>query len=275
MTHNSTKIAQALKELSTSSSKKIQNGIKMLKANYRAEDRKITAIQLAKAAGYENYMTGNEQYGSFAHELSLILQHTPEQQKNGVPIWTYTICTAADETNINGHFTWVLKDQVAEALEELKWVTPIAPNNVITDLEMMQAQLDTLSEKDREITIQARIGQGLFRSRLIHHWTSCSVTGFDNTDFLVASHIKPWRDCSASEAIDMTNGLLLTPNLDTAFDKGYISFDRDGLIMLSPQLTSNDVEKLNISPTMKLRWCFPQHDHFLQYHRKHIFRKDS
>ena len=30
-----------------------------------------------------------------------------------------------------------------------------------------------------------------------------------------------------------TNGLLLVPNLDSAFDRGYISFDNDGKIIIS------------------------------------------
>jgi len=54
---------------------------------------------------------------------------------------------------------------------------------------------------------------------------------------LIASHIKPYRECNIEiEAFDGDNGLLLSPNLDSLFDKGYISFASDGSILLSNNL---------------------------------------
>lgn len=265
----------ALEKLAERKSKKIQNGFEMLKANYRAEGRKITAAKLAKAAGYDNYGTGNEQYGSFAHELSDLLGKEPKQTREGKPIWTFAICDASEETDKHGHFQWVLKDEVAWALEQLGIVAPVAVSDVFSELEEKRNDLDALPQKTREATIQARIGQGLFRERLINHWEGCSVTGFDNTNLLIASHIKPWRDCSPSEALSMTNGLLLLPNIDLAFDRGFVSFDATGLIVFSPQFSEEDAAALGISRSMKLRWCYPQHEEFLEYHRTKVLRTDG
>lgn len=265
----------ALEKLAERKSKKIQNGFEMLKANYRAEGRKITATKLAKAAGYDSYETGNEQYGSFAHELSDLLGIEPEQTRKGQPIWTLAICDASEETDNHGHFQWVLKDEVASALEQLGIVTPVVVSDLFQDLEEKRTDLEALSQKNREATIQARIGQGLFRERLINHWEGCSVTGFDNTNLLIASHIKPWRDCTSSEALSMVNGLLLLPNIDMAFDRGYISFDAAGAIIFSPQFSDEDAAALGISHAMKLRWCYPQHEEFLEYHRSKVLRRDE
>ncbi|MFW1372944.1 HNH endonuclease [Vibrio parahaemolyticus] len=275
MDEKTNKIVVALRNLSERKSKKIQNGFEMLKANYRAEGRKITAGKLAKAAGYDNYGTGNEQYGSFAHELCNILGIEPEEIRDGKPIWTFAICDASDEKDRHGYFQWVLKEEVALALEQLEIVSPIVVANVFSELEEKKSDLDVLPQKNREATIQARLGQGIFRERLINHWEGCSVTGIDNTNLLIASHIKPWRDCNPSEALSMTNGLLLLPNIDLAFDRGFISFDKSGEIIFSPQFTQEDASALGISPSMKLRWCYPEHEKFLKYHRDNVFRFDN
>lgn len=264
----------ALRKLTERKSKKIQNGFEMLKANYRAEGRKITARKLAKVAGYNSYSTGNEQYGSFAHELCDIMGIEPEHYNNDKPIWTFAICDASEVSDKRGHFQWILKEDVALALEELGIVTPITSNNVLSEIKDKGSELEDLPSKTRESTVQARIGQGLFRERLINHWEGCSVTGFENTDLLVASHIKPWRDCTPSEALSMTNGLLLLPNIDLAFDRGFISFNATGNIILSPQLSELDANAMGISQSMKLRWCYPQHEEFLAYHRSQVFRAD-
>lgn len=265
----------ALKILVERKSKKIQNGFKMLKANYRSEGRKITAAKLAKAAGYENYGTGNEQYGSFAHEVSNLIGLVPEQTRDEKPIWTFAICDASEEKDKHGHFQWVLKQEVATALEQLGIVSPIAVHDIFFELEEKRGALEALPQKTREAIIQARIGQGIFRERLINHWEGCSVTGLDNTSLLVASHIKPWRDCTPSEALSMTNGLLLIPNIDLAFDRGFVSFNENGEIIFSPQFTDSEAHVMGIKRSMRLRWCYPQHEEFLAYHRSQIFRADG
>lgn len=254
-------------------SRKIQNGFEMLKANYRAEGRKITATNLAKAAGYENYGTANEQYGSFAHRICEIMDITPDRKREGKPIWTFGICDASEETDRHGHFQWILKNDVAAAAEEIGLVDPVPDDDLFADIEGEQEKLDQLSGKERDVLVKARIGQGLFRERLINHWEGCSVTGYANTDLLIASHIKPWRDCEDFEKIDVTNGLLLTPNIDRAFDRGFISFDQSGIILFSPLFSDEDAKSFGITRSMKLRWCFSQHENFLNFHRSKILRK--
>lgn len=53
---------------------------------------------------------------------------------------------------------------------------------------------------------------------------------------LIASHIKPCVDClkehKENEAYDVDNGLLLSPTVDSYFDKKDISFDDDGIILI-------------------------------------------
>ena len=101
-----------------------------------------------------------------------------------------------------------------------------------------------------------------------------AATGCKQTDLLVASHIKPWRDCTLnSESSNKFNGLLLTQNLDALFDAGYISFKDDGTILISGRLSDSTIKIFGLSNDMKLRWIEDTHKGFLQYHRENIFRQ--
>jgi putative restriction endonuclease len=44
---------------------------------------------------------------------------------------------------------------------------------------------------------------------------------------LLAGHIKPWRDSSATERLDPRNGLAACPSHDVAFDTGMLTASRD------------------------------------------------
>ena len=232
------------------STPKVANGFAMLKANYRSPGKTISAARLAQAAGYQSFSTANEQYGSFAHKVADILSYEPDRKVDGKTRWTYTLCTASTEADQNGHFQWVMRPEVADALESLKLVERIEFPDALSDISNAVGNISVLLDKNRDAYVKARIGQGPFRDRLIKQWQGCSVTAFNQLDLLIASHIKPWRDCSTSEAIDVTNGLLLIPNLDRAFDKGYISFDTDGGIIRSPQMSPSLASQLGVTPAL-------------------------
>ncbi|MBN1267665.1 MAG: HNH endonuclease, partial [Anaerolineales bacterium] len=94
-----------------------------------------------------------------------------------------------------------------------------------------------LGPTEKTAVIQSRVGQGRFRRYLIDYWGGCAVTGANKIDLLKASHIKPWKVSSNKERLDVYNGLLLTPNLDSVFDQGFISFTQLGSILISEELT--------------------------------------
>lgn len=131
-----------------------------------------------------------------------------------------------------------------------------------------------IREKETETCAKARIGQGEYRKQMLAFWDNqCAVTGCSLTDVLVASHAKPWKDCDAIECRDFYNGLILIPNLDQLFDKGFISFDDNGNILISSKLDINSQRILGITPNMKLRKIQPEHLNYLEYHRKKVFQK--
>ena len=126
--------------------------------------------------------------------------------------------------------------------------------------------------KDREATVKQRVGQDLFRRGVVEYWGGrCAITGCADKRVLVASHIKPWRVCDKdNEWLDPFNGILLSPNLDSLFDSGLISFGDDGRIILSDQLGEDDASRLGVNPDMRLARVDSRHLPFLRYHRANV-----
>lgn len=134
---------------------------------------------------------------------------------------------------------------------------------LIEDTEATETlyQTEVLSE------IKTRRGQSLFRQRLLDYWNGCSVTGIKDKTFLIASHIKPWSLSDQDEKLDVYNGLLLIPNLDRAFDRGYISFNDDGQILINGDLSSDQCNVLGIKQNMKV-FIQDEHKKYLADHRR-------
>ncbi len=132
--------------------------------------------------------------------------------------------------------------------------------NIITDRSK--------DETDKITLIKTRIGQGEFRNGLISYWKGCAVTGYKTPNMLIASHIKPWRDSNNQERLDSFNGLLLTPNIDKAFDTGFISFDSKGKILISDIFDSP--KGLGIEDGMRINFE-NAHRSYLEYHRDVVF----
>jgi putative restriction endonuclease len=143
----------------------------------------------------------------------------------------------------------------------------------------------TLDETIKETVIQARRGQGKFRSNVEVNESACRLTGITNPSLLIAGHIKPWRSCAtAQERLDGMNGLLLTPDADLLFDRGFITFKDDGEVKVSPRFDREDLRRLGLGETVwrqfgfaeaPLKWrtddFAPAQCRYLAYHRAEIF----
>ena len=138
-----------------------------------------------------------------------------------------------------------------------------------------QKLIAPLSDTERDALIKTRVGQGPFRDALIQRWKSCSVTGCGAIDLLIASHIKPWSKClNSDERTGAANGLLLTPNLDKLFDRGFITFDQNFKILISPQLKLGTCVQLNINVNIRLRSQeYKDMLPFLAWHSDNVFRQ--
>ena len=93
--------------------------------------------------------------------------------------------------------------------------------------------------------------------------------------YLIASHIKPYKSSEKEEEYDSDNGILLSPTLDSLFDKGKISFDENGKIMLSKSLNSDVIDKLKYLNLDKKALSNENRAKYLNYHREWIFEKNT
>jgi len=119
-----------------------------------------------------------------------------------------------------------------------------------------------------------RIGQDMFRKKLIDYWAGrCCISGLAVVELLRASHIKPWADCETdAERLDVFNGFLLAPHLDAVFDRGFITADTQGHIMLAEELDTAARSALGFTNPMQIVGLTHQHRTYLSWHRTYVFR---
>ena len=96
----------------------------------------------------------------------------------------------------------------------------------------------------------SRRGQGLFRARVAATERKCRVTGVTQNEYLRASHSKPWCDSTNDERLNGENGLLLTPDVDHSFDRGFVGFEGNGDVLVSPVADSQSFEKIGLTAEM-------------------------
>lgn len=162
-------------------------------------------------------------------------------------------------------------------------VEPLPENNlgnrdkIINQLEdaiesaISNGQQIGATEKDQ--IVKARRGQGRFRENVQCYEKRCRVTGISHIQFLIASHIKPWRVASNQERLDGENGLLLSPNVDYLFDRGFISFDDEGVLLISPTADTNCLRLMGIpldAPICMGGFSSKQKE-YLSFHRRNVF----
>jgi len=137
----------------------------------------------------------------------------------------------------------------------------------LADIQQVKADRK-LPSTTRDQLIKARLGQGLFRSRVLKLHPVCKVTGIADPRLLRASHIKPWRECNNDERLDGANGIMLSPHIDALFDQGLISFGNDGRMLVRADLSSQVLsrwsipEDLTVSPFPESQWDY------LAWHRQ-------
>ena len=121
--------------------------------------------------------------------------------------------------------------------------------------------------------VKARRGQGIFRANVRLVEKSCRVTGVTNKKHLRASHIKPWSKSDDKEKISGYNGLLLAPHVDHLFDRGFITFDPIGNLLISNRLQKEVLTRWSIKEDINVGSFLDQQVDFLDYHASKVFKK--
>jgi putative restriction endonuclease len=132
-----------------------------------------------------------------------------------------------------------------------------------------------LEVTEKEALVKSRRGQGLFRQRVLALEKRCRITRVADPAFLIASHIKPWRDSKDNERIDGENGLLLSPTIDRLFDRGFIGFEDSGELIVSPVLEDTTARDLGLPDQRPFATGIftAGQKVYLQYHRDSILKR--
>jgi hypothetical protein len=140
--------------------------------------------------------------------------------------------------------------------------------------EMEQVITDqTIPETTRQAVVMARRGQGLFKQNVQRIESYCRITQVDQIEHLRASHCKPWRDASNAERLDGQNGLLLTPDVDHLFDRGFISFEDNGTVLVSPVAHRESLQRMGLEDALRRNvGGFSEGQRtYLAFHRESVF----
>jgi hypothetical protein len=121
----------------------------------------------------------------------------------------------------------------------------------------------------RTALIEARVGQGAFRLGLLGRWAGkCALTGLQNPNLLVASHIHAWSLADNAERLDTDNGLLLAAHIDCLFDSGLISFSQNGDILISDKLKEEERHILRLYESTRINQLSDGNRMYLAKHRE-------
>lgn len=132
--------------------------------------------------------------------------------------------------------------------------------------------------KEREQVIKARVNQSFFRSLILASYNStCCITGINQVELLIASHIRPWG-MDEKNRLNPRNGIAINALHDRAFESGFITITPDYTIKISPSVLKEKSSfsfdffgKYNNQKMILPSRFLPDTD-FLKYHNQERFR---
>lgn len=150
---------------------------------------------------------------------------------------------------------------------------PINHPKIIEEIEE-QIKQSSLNKNKKENILQARKGQGKYRDKLIEEMPYCPITRVTDERLLIASHIKPWSKSNEKEKVDPKNGFMFTPTFDKLFDRGFITFDDKGSIIISSWISPMNIKRLNLRNSITIdSHLVKGREKYLIYHRSYLFKQ--
>lgn len=191
----SKEFVEALQHVSNITDRQIQ----MLRAHYYSPQRTITAKQLASHVGYDSHTPVNLQYGRLARIISEEAGYKPPSEQ------LETLVLFEKRQNV---WHWIMREQVAVALEQLGWVD--SSNALLPD--EAEAAIAPLKEGSvYSVLVNAYERNPEARRRCIEaHGTDCCVCGFNFSatygkaaeGFIHVHHLRPLADIGEEYTVD-------------------------------------------------------------------------
>lgn len=146
---------------------------------------------------------------------------------------------------------------------------------------LLNPQLDedfTKRTTEAQRLVKTRVNQDFFRKTVLAAYESrCCISGVNDPNFLIASHIIPWRD-DEKNRLNLRNALCLNVWFDRAFDRGLMTLDEDFRVCVSAALLANEQAffQQTFRPIVGQQITLPQKflpdPALLRIHREQIFQ---
>ncbi|MDE6402611.1 MAG: HNH endonuclease [Muribaculaceae bacterium] len=130
------------------------------------------------------------------------------------------------------------------------------------------------NDKENEADAKYRKYQNKYREAVFQKYPYCVVTKVTDPSLLEACHIKSYAKRNRSEQNDSYNGFSMPPTIHTLFDLGYITFDKNGKMILSDFFRNMDRRSLHLDGTIRIQ-LYPEALEYIKWHNNNIFIKTS
>ena len=255
-------------------------------------DRKIRALGIAISKAYTSpkpeFRTKGSNWSATGWQVDVSFKELEvpfepqEFFENIKPLLPEKYSPMQSSGKVQQAYLFEISQQLFEALLAHSDVKPSILEDVKPYLVSNDAQ-DEIHETDiiqrvnigpleKENLVKSRRGQGIFKTNVKMIEKECRVTKLKDRDFLIASHIKPWKDSNDIEKIDGNNGLLLSPHVDKLFDSGLISFADDGDLLLSSKLNLEVLKIWGIDNKLSAGVFSVEQKAYLKFHRENRFK---
>ncbi|HQU44294.1 MAG: HNH endonuclease [Planctomycetia bacterium 21-64-5] len=217
------------------------NQIQMLRLHYHAPARTTTASQMARAIGYGHYSVANAQYGRLGRVVGNALGYNPKQVQ---------LATLVTFEKRHGEWHWLMRPQVAEALEFLGWVdgpSLLLPEEIAATTPLVEGAVFRVSVNAYERNAEAR------RRCIEAHGTTCCICGFSFGDvygevaegYIHVHHLRPLSEISGEYAVDPVHDLRpLCPNCHAVLHRRIPAFSIEEVRMMLRDRTDGKPKSL-------------------------------
>lgn len=147
--------------------------VNILRLHYHAQDRTLTARQLARSMGHRHYGVANSFYGRLGRLVGEQLDFNPMKERLGTLVTFDKRC---------GEWHWLMRPEVAEAIESLGWVDGIGQlmaEEIFVNDALFEGAACRVWVNAYERNLEAR------RRCIEHHGATCGICGFDSEGCMV------------------------------------------------------------------------------------------
>ncbi|HUY33445.1 MAG TPA: HNH endonuclease [Pirellulales bacterium] len=196
---SSEQYAASFRRLSNVSDSQLQ----MLRLHYHAPARTMTASQMARAIGYNHYSIANSQYGRLGRLVGNELAYNPTHERLG------TLVTFEKR---EGQWHWLMRAEVAKALELLGWVEGtnlLLPEEISATTALVEGAFCRVTVNAYERNPEAR------RRCLEHYGSNCIICGFNfgavygevAEGYIHVHHLRPLSEIGGEYVVDPVEDL--------------------------------------------------------------------